>query len=41
MPTVKGPRCRRLKVCELNAVYSKAEEGEEGNLEYILIDSLI
>jgi hypothetical protein len=26
---VKGSRCRRLKVCELNAVYSKAEE-EEG-----------
>jgi hypothetical protein len=24
--TVKGSRCRRLKVCELNAFYSKAEE---------------
>jgi hypothetical protein len=26
---VKGSRCRRLKVYELNAVYSKAEEEEE------------
>jgi hypothetical protein len=38
---VKGSRCRRLKVCELNAVYSKAEEEEEGNLEYMLAVSLI
>jgi hypothetical protein len=38
---VKGSRCRRLKVCELNAVYSKAEEEEEGNLEYMLTASLI
>jgi hypothetical protein len=39
--SVKGSRCRRLKVCELNAVYSKAEEEEEGNLEYMLTVSLI
>jgi hypothetical protein len=38
---VKGSRCRRLEVCELNAVYSKAEEEEEGNLEYMLTVSLI
>jgi hypothetical protein len=38
---VKGSRCRRLKVYELNAVYSKAEEKEEGNLEYMLIASFI
>jgi hypothetical protein len=38
---VKGPRSRRLKVRELNAVYSKAEEGEEGNLKYMLTASLI
>jgi hypothetical protein len=39
--SVKGSRCRKLKICELNAVYSKAEEKEEGNLEYMLIASLI
>jgi hypothetical protein len=38
---VKGSRCRRLKVCELNAFYSKAEEGEEGNLKHMLTASLI
>jgi hypothetical protein len=38
---VKDSRCRRLEVYEFNAVYSKAEEEEEGNLEYMLIVSLI
>jgi hypothetical protein len=39
--TKHGSRCRRLKLCELNAVYSKAEEEEEGNLEYMLTAFLI